>query len=45
LQTDQKVESQESIAQLNAETKITTEQMKIGAKKETRPPLEAFESD
>jgi hypothetical protein len=45
LQTDQKVESQESIAQLNAETKITAEQMKLGAKKEQqqqKPPNGSF---
>jgi len=44
-QTDQKIDSQESIAQLNAETKVTTEEMKLAAKAKERPPLDSFFED
>ena len=41
--TESKTDSQESIAQLNAEIKVATEAMKIAAKPKERPPLESFE--
>jgi hypothetical protein len=37
------VDSQESIAQLNAETKLVAERMKANGKE--RPPLTAFEQE
>jgi hypothetical protein len=45
--TDTQVDSQESVAQLNAETKITAEAMKIAAKPQPqeRPPIESFLED